>query len=68
MEKIKFHIETLLKDYEQGQYCTKWTQVQAEDDPKRAIRLAHECGQYELLRQLLDDIDSLQTHKEDEIF
>lgn len=68
MEKIKLHIETLLKEYEQGQYCTKWTQAQTEDDPKKAIKLAYECGQHELLRQLLDDIDALQAHKEDEIF
>ena len=67
MEKIKLHIETLLKEYEQG-YCSKWTQVQEESDPKRAIKLAYECGQHELLRQLLDDIDALQAHKENEIF
>lgn len=68
MEKIKLHIETLLKEHEQGQYCSKWTQAQAESDPKRAIKLAYECGQHELLRQLLDDIDALQAHREDEIF
>jgi hypothetical protein len=68
MDKIKLHIEKLLQDHEQAQYCTKWTQAQAEKEPKRAIRLAYDVGQYELLKQLLDDIDTLQAHKENEKF
>ena len=68
MEKIKLHIETLLKEHEQSQYCTDWTKAQAEEDPERAIMFAYDCGQYEILKQLLDDIDKLQAHKENEKF
>ena len=68
MDKIKLHIETLLKEHEQAQYCTDWTQAQDEQDPEKSIMLAYDCGQYELLKQLLDDIDKLQAHKDDETF
>lgn len=68
MDKIKLHIETLLKEHEQNGYCTQWTQAQDEQDPERAIMLAYDCGQYALLNQLLDDIDALQAHKDDETF
>lgn len=64
MDKIKLHIKQLLYDHEQSGFCTNWTKAQDEQDPERAIMLAYDCGQYEILKQLLDDIDKLQAHKE----
>lgn len=62
-DKIIKHIETLIKEHEQAQYCTDWNKVLTEDDAERAIMLAHDCGQYAILKQLLDDIDTLKGMK-----
>ena len=61
--KIIKHIETLITEHEQEQYCTDWNKVLKEENTEQAKLLAYEYGQYAILNQLLDDIDTLKTMK-----
>lgn len=61
MDKIKLHIETLLKEHEASGYCTNydWAMNELGKDVQNAFDYAYDCGRYETLTNLLNDIKNI---------
>ena len=59
MQRVIELIETLIKEHEEDNYCTDYREVEQELDSEKAIFLAYDCGRYETLTNLLNDLKKL---------
>lgn len=59
--KLIKHIETLIKEHEENQYCMDWNEVLDEEDAERAVMLAYDCGRIATLNEILDAIELLEN-------
>ena len=49
-------LENLIKEHEESNFCTNWDEAQDELDAERAAFLGYDCGRYETLTKLLDEL------------
>lgn len=59
-EEIIKHLEHLIDEHKKADYCTEWEEVQNELDADRAGFIGYDCGRYETLVKLLDDIKKME--------
>ena len=59
-QKLIEHVEKLIREHQQNEYCTDWEEVQNELDPDRAGFIGYDCGRYETLINLLADLENME--------
>ena len=59
MKNIIELIENLIKEHYESGYCIDWEAVEATTDAETAMYWAYDCGRYETLTNLLNDIKKI---------
>ena len=59
MKNVIELIENLIKEHEESGYCTDYEDAENELDPQTSLMLAYDCGHYETLTNLLNDIKNI---------
>lgn len=62
MKKAIELIKLLIHEHEETGYCTDYEDAENELDPQTSLMLAYDCGRYETLVNLLNDLERMEDN------